>query len=226
MGTPGQVLDDLTVALTLAIEQLTRPVDAIKHQAKTVTVGISRTDETLLTVPLVRSLIDAGGSRDQFSYRDLRSLADLDPAVARVTGVTRYEIDGTAIKVLDQRGSAKKLRSRTADNPSLRGTKHRVAVERRMIVARGLSDGRTVVLVPELDQGRTCGITLLHVEFVDNLGAAALRGVLGGYRNRYSALVDAVTETEPTFREDLLETIPVTDLLTDPIHVLAQRWRQ
>ena len=30
------------------IEELTRPVDAIKHQAKTVTVGISRSDESLL----------------------------------------------------------------------------------------------------------------------------------------------------------------------------------
>ncbi|MEJ5210624.1 MAG: hypothetical protein WHV61_04230, partial [Burkholderiales bacterium] len=30
---------------------------AIKHQAKTVTVGISRSDETLLQVPLVRELL-------------------------------------------------------------------------------------------------------------------------------------------------------------------------
>ena len=53
VGTPAVVIDDLTAALTRAIEELTRPIDAIKHQAKTVTVGISRTDETLLQVPLV-----------------------------------------------------------------------------------------------------------------------------------------------------------------------------
>ncbi|HKX72071.1 MAG TPA: SIS domain-containing protein, partial [Acidimicrobiales bacterium] len=46
VGTPAVVIDDLTSALTRAVEELTRPVDAIKHQAKTVTVGISRTDET------------------------------------------------------------------------------------------------------------------------------------------------------------------------------------
>ena len=34
--------------------RLTRPVDAIKHQAKTVTVGISRSDEGVSQVPLVR----------------------------------------------------------------------------------------------------------------------------------------------------------------------------
>ncbi|NDH97003.1 MAG: SIS domain-containing protein, partial [Actinobacteria bacterium] len=39
VGTPAVVLDDLAAALTLGIEELTRPIDAIKHQAKTVTVG-------------------------------------------------------------------------------------------------------------------------------------------------------------------------------------------
>ena len=46
VGTPAVVVDDLTRALTQAIDELTRPVDAIKHQAKTVTVGISRSDES------------------------------------------------------------------------------------------------------------------------------------------------------------------------------------
>ena len=41
----------------------TRPVDAIKHQAKTVTVGISRTDEALLTAALVRETLAAGAER-------------------------------------------------------------------------------------------------------------------------------------------------------------------
>ena len=48
VGTPEVLVDDLTAALTRAIEELTRPVDAIKHQAKTVTVGISRSEEGLL----------------------------------------------------------------------------------------------------------------------------------------------------------------------------------
>ena len=31
--------------------------------------------------------------------------------------------------------------------------------------------------------------------------------------------------TEPAFREDLLADQPVADLLTEPVHVLADRWR-
>ena len=57
VGTPSTVVEDLTAALTKAIEELTRPIDAIKHQAKTVTVGISRSDETLLQVPLVQEVL-------------------------------------------------------------------------------------------------------------------------------------------------------------------------
>ena len=60
-ATPAGLVDDLTVALTRAIDELTRPIDAIKHQAKTVTVGISRSDEALLDRPLVQAAL--GGRR-------------------------------------------------------------------------------------------------------------------------------------------------------------------
>ena len=40
--------------------------------------------------------------------------------------------------------------SRAERNPALRGTKHRVASEREVLVARGRSDGRTVIFVPEV----------------------------------------------------------------------------
>ena len=52
-----------------------------------------------------------------------------------------------------------------------------------------------------------------------------MRAVLSGYQGRFSALKDAVTETEPTFREDLLGAVAVIDLLTEPVNVLADRWR-
>ncbi len=75
------------LSLTRAIEELTRPVDAIKHQAKTVTVGISRSDEGVLDRALVQAVLDAGAGRDVLTYRTLKVLADLDPAVAEVVGL-------------------------------------------------------------------------------------------------------------------------------------------
>jgi glutamine---fructose-6-phosphate transaminase (isomerizing) len=232
VGTPAVVIDDLTAALTQAIEELTRPVDAIKHQAKTVTVGISRSDETLLEVPLVREVVSTGAHRDQLTYRTLRTLADISPSIAAVVGYTRYRIEGrvgpegtATATVVDRGGIARDLPSRTDRSPELRGTKHRVASERELLVARGRRDGRPIVIVPEVKDGEATGITLLHVRFADPLPVATARGMLQGYRNRYAVLRDAVLETEATFREDLLADIPVDVLLTEPINQLADRWR-
>jgi glucosamine--fructose-6-phosphate aminotransferase (isomerizing) len=230
-GTPAVVVEDLTTALTQGIEELTRPVDAIKHQAKTVTVGISRSDETLLQPALVQAVLAAGAPRDRLSYKTLRTLADLDPTVAEVTGWIRYALDGDAedgdvpVSVVDRGGIALDIPSRTERSGLLRGTKHTVAVERLVFVTRGREDGRTVVIVPETKDDRATGLTLLHVRFPDHLTVASARGALQGYRNRWSALRDAVLETEPTFREDLLAEVPTADLLVEPIRELADRWR-
>src|SRR3954471_6435824 len=233
IGTPAVVLDDLMLALTRGIEELTRPIDAIKHQAKTVTVGISRSDETLLQVPLVMAVMAAGAPRDALSYKTLRTLADLDPAVEEVTGWIRYRIEGdpatdeeASVSIVDRGGVAAEIPSRIERDPVLRGTKHTVATERELLVFSGRRDGRTLIAIPETKDNHCTGITQLHVRFEDRLPVAACRGVLQGYRNRYAALKDAVTETEPTFREDLLGELPIVDLLTKPVHALADRWRQ
>ena len=230
IATPGVVVDDLTAALTRAIEELTRPVDAIKHQAKTVTVGISRNDEGVLDRPLVQELLHTGAGRDRLSYRTLKVLADLDPAVEAVVGYTRYAIEGdpaleATISIVDRGGLSLEVPSRVETNSQLRGTKRRVASEREVLVARGRSDGRTVIFVPELKGGTCTGITLLHVRFHDQLPAAIVRGVLQGYDRRYDRLVDWVTETEGSFRDDLLADLSMADLLILPISDAADHWR-
>ncbi len=132
------MVEDLNAALTKAIEELTRPIDAIKHQAKTVTVGISRSDETLLRVPLVKEVLAAGAPRDSLTYRALRTLVALDPAVEQVVGLdARTTSKATTINVVDRGGIARDIPSRTDVDPVLRGTKHRAAAEREVTVVRG-----------------------------------------------------------------------------------------
>ncbi len=228
VGTPGVIVDDLAIALTEAIEELTRPIDAIKHQAKTVTVGISRSDENLLQNDLARAVLATGCPRDRLTYATLRTLAAVDPAIAEVTGHTRYRVEGdvtgqATIHVIDKAGIAAGLVSRAERDPVLRGTKHRVAVERSAIVTVG-SDGRVVLIVPEVKDRETTGLTLCHVKLASALDAPMARSVLQGYRNRYRQLVDVVTEREPTFRDDLLADVPVVELLTAPISDVAARW--
>ncbi len=231
VGTPSRVVEDLTAALTKGIEELTRPVDAIKHQAKTVTVGISRSDEELLQIALTREVLAAGAARDALSYRSLRTLVALDPAIEQVVGFTRYRIEGdleadeAIVRVVDRGGLSLDLRSRTDSDPRLVGTKHRVATQREVTVARGRRDQRTVLIVPEVKDNETVGLTLLHVRFAARLPADVARTVLQGYQGRYGALRDAVTETAPTFDDSVLADVDLVDLLTEPVYVLADRWR-
>ncbi len=231
LATPAGLVDDLTTSLSRAIEELTRPVDAIKHQAKTVTVGISRSDEALLDRELVQAVLAAGAPRERLGYTTLRSLAALDPAVESVVGFTRYAIegdpaDGTAtIEIVDRGGVSLSVPSRVDRNPQLQGTKRRVAMERELLVARGRSDGRTVLMVPEVKGSQCTGITLVHAVFAERLPAPVARAVLQGWDRRYDRLVDWVTETEGGFRDDLLAEIPVIDLLTVPVSDLAELWR-
>ncbi|MGQ0612954.1 MAG: SIS domain-containing protein [Planctomycetaceae bacterium] len=229
VGTPGVAVEELTLALTRGIEELSRPVDAIKHQAKTVTVGTSRGDDALLAVPLVQAILAAGTPRELLAYRDLRALQALDPAVSGVRGFTRYAIDampeGSRIRVVGQGGTSAGLRSRTTSNPELRGTKNTVALERQVLVAVGRSDGRPIILVPESRRGVCTGIVLLHADFRDRLAPDIVRSVLSGYRNRFALIRDALAETGADASEDAvaraLAQRPILDGLTQPVLVLA-----
>jgi glucosamine--fructose-6-phosphate aminotransferase (isomerizing) len=191
----------------------------------------SRSDETLLQPDLVQAVLAAGTSRDRLTYKTLRTLADLDPTVAEVTGWIRYELGGDAsdgevpLSVVDRGGVALDIPSRADRAGVLRGTKHTVALERQVFVTRGRVDGRTVVIVPETKDDRCTGLTLLHVRFHDHVAAGTARAALQGYRNRWAALRGAVLETEPTFREDLLTSVPTADLLVLPLADLANHWR-
>jgi hypothetical protein len=48
--------------------------------------------------------------------------------------------------------------------------------------------------------------------------------VLQAYQARYTALVDAVTEAQPHFDDAVLGAVPMIDLLTEPVAVLARHW--
>ena len=82
-----------------------------------------------------------------------------------------------------------------------------------------------MIFVPEVKGAETTGITLLHVAFRDCIAPAAARQVLQGYDRRYDRLVDWVTETEGTFREERLGEVSIADLLILPVSESANLWR-
>ena len=225
VGTPSTVWQDFLEALNEVIDTLARPVDAIRHQAKTVTVGITRSDEELLSRPLAASVTAAGAPREALSYETLRELAALDPAVAEITGHIRYRIDGEQLVIADRAGASLVIPSLVDSDPELRGTKHHAAAEQRIFLTQGRRDRRTILIVPEIVSADTTALTLLHLELQEFLPAEVAIAALRGYRGRYEALWGAVTETEKHFDIEKLAEVPVVDLFTEPIVTLADRWR-
>ncbi len=234
-GGEESPLAELRNALSPAIDDLTRHIDTIKHQAKTVTVGISRHDQTLGRMSLATALLEAGAPDESISIEDRQAMSALDPFVDQVLGYVRYQLwhggegpapgDAATIRVLRAGGLCRDLQSRTVREPLLKGTKYAVAVEGRLLAARGRTDGRVFIGLPEWKGGEVSALNLIHVRFRERAGASELRRLLSGYRERYDGLRDHVLRKAPDFDDRLLAELPVEDLLIDPVAQLAERWR-
>ena len=57
------------------------------------------------------------------------------------------------------------------------------------------------------------------------VAAGPARRVLEGYRDRYQAIADQVTEIEPVMRDEVLGRIGLVELLTEPVVRLADYWK-
>ena len=90
---------------------------------------------------------------------------------------------------------------------------------------KGLHDGRTGVMVPEVKDAQVTGMTLLARSLRRYVGPRrTAKAVLRAYQGRYTALVDAVTEAQPRFDDEVLGRVPMIELLTEPVAVLARHW--
>ena len=92
---PGlaEINGTLLETLVSAIDQTGRPIDAIKHQAKIVTVGTSRPAERPVGV-VFDALSGAGVATNSLTFADRALLSELTLAVGNVTGFTRYVVEG------------------------------------------------------------------------------------------------------------------------------------
>ncbi len=125
-------IDLLSVTLGRAIDELSRPIDAIRHQAKTVTVGTSRKEEH------IRGILFDLIARLEFSTRNLSgknilTLSRVQRAVSKVRGYTIYEVkgldaegkpsDSSMISIRARGGISLGMKSRAERGGALLGTK-------------------------------------------------------------------------------------------------------
>ncbi|WP_345535142.1 SIS domain-containing protein [Phytohabitans rumicis] len=225
-GNPaGDPVEYLRHRLTTAVDELTRSIDSVKHQAKTVTVGTSRGDADLLDNGLTAALAEAGGDPEVCGYSALRTLSAFANLVDRVEGATRYLLswppDGPAtIRVAGKTGIARGLVSRADNGAELSGSKRLAVRSRTPRLVRGRCDGRLVLMVPELTGTRVKALTLLHVALRERADAVHLTEVLGG--GRLEEIRAAVTETDAPFDPSVLADLPVETVLLSPVDEIAR----
>ncbi|WP_211472397.1 SIS domain-containing protein [Actinocrinis puniceicyclus] len=212
--------------LDAAVDEMTRSIDSVKHQAKTVTVGTSRSGAYLFDSRLAKAVLETGVDRDTLGYATLAALRGYDAVVTAVAGATRYALSGSPndlrIKVVSKSGIAQDLPSRADAGTELMGTK-KLAVETGSVrLERGINDGRLVLIVPETSGSRPVGVTLLHVELAPRASGTALLAALEASGPRLLELRAAITERDRPFTTEALSALdPELVLLAPAARVAA-----
>lgn len=227
-----ETIEEGIIVLSKAAEEMTRPVDTIRHQAKTVTVGISRPQEMLPTL-IMTALEYLPVFPSQIREQDRRMLRAIAPIVSEVTGGMLYRklrtVDGqradlTAeapwVQVAARFGWCEGKASRYDEPRVAGGSKRTVLRVERAIWASGASGEENLVLVPLFDdeKGDGEGILLLHVTFVPECSIQQKLAVLRGLGNRYHDIIERIEEvSQGASLEDLLENISPRDLMLMPV---------
>ena len=200
-GTPLNMLDALFECLNQCINNLARPIDAIKHQAKTVTVGTSRISEKVEGF-LFEILESSGISLNQLTSSNILVLRNLQAVIGSVNGHVLYRIDNlsllgqatpaTTIHVEKKEGVFKETPSRVEKDNKLTGTKSIIVREGNVFIGKGLKDNKNILSIPIKSKNSNVieNIMSLNVVFKDEkIPLFARIKALGGKHERIRNLV-------------------------------------
>ncbi len=226
-------LDLLDITLGKAIDELTRPIDAIRHQAKTVTVGTSRKEKILRGVvfDLLEKLKFAAKN---LTYKNILAVSRVQPAVLTVRGYTLYKInnldeagnpaEGSTIVIKEKGGIARKMISRAEKSHLLMGTKRTIVSTGNIYMGKGKADAASILVLPLLGENGFVGnLLLLHIEYNEALSLREKKMVLG---YRYNDIRNLVDEYNVNWDDNYLEKISLVDLFSEPVENLAGRIKQ
>jgi glucosamine--fructose-6-phosphate aminotransferase (isomerizing) len=231
-GNPKELVATLITVVSKAIHELSRPIDAIKHQAKTITVGISRTEE-IFEGPAFEPFAELGLAPEAIPYRDAVVLRSLNAVLSKVVGATLYQVENlgalgepneeSTLSTLRKIGVAQTMPSRSDKETKLIGTKEWSVRNASIYLGRGSQDRRSIAIVPLIPRGRVEKLVLMHLEFQQDVSRQKKVGILQDLRQRYENLKSLVTERDVAWRDDYLDPLPVEDLILVPVKELAAK---
>lgn len=220
-GTPANMLDRLFDCFSSAINTMARPVDAIKHQAKTVTVGTSRITETFDGL-LFDELRRQGITLPQITSANVLVLRNLQGVLSGIKGTLLYRIDGlnllgeatdeTTISLVKKDGIFSHITSRVESDPRLKGTKSIIVREGNVFIGKGNKDAKNTLIIPVLSKHANLieFILSINVSFKEERIALHTKAkALGGKHERIRNIMQ---EHGHTWDEAWLELLPIDEL--------------
>jgi glucosamine--fructose-6-phosphate aminotransferase (isomerizing) len=207
-----------------AIGFLARPVDAIKHQAKTVTVGTSRLSEPPPGGILFAALAAENFSETQLTPSNAMVLKNLQAVIRDIEGSVLYRISGlnllgepdetSAIEVLNKRGTTSVIPSRVETDKTLKGSKRTIVRQGNVYVGKGRKDDRSILVVPLLSSAPARPnsiehLLLLHITFKETVPLNVKIRALGG---KYEHIRNIVQENSIGWSDGLLELVEIDEL--------------
>ncbi|MDY0044204.1 MAG: SIS domain-containing protein, partial [Syntrophales bacterium] len=223
-------IDMLDIAVGHAIDELARPIDAVRHQAKTVTVGTSRKEE--IPKGAVSDLMRAlGFSLENMTGKNATALQRIQKAVQGIKGYTLYTVENldfegkpqeiSTISITERGGISTTMISRIEKSRKLMGTKRAIVSTGDVYAGLGKSDGAPFVIIPLInDNGITGKVLLAHVDFNDTLSIEEKKEILG---EKFNRIIDFVSEYNVSWRDSLVETCSAATLLGESADIIARK---
>jgi len=228
--TTSSPLDMLDICLGKAIDELSRPVDAIRHQAKTVTVGTSRKIEAPKGI-LFKTMEDLQFSIENIPAKDGIRLKRLQDAVSLINGYTLYGINGldengkptpdSTITVKNKSGVAAGMHSRAEDTKVLMGTKKSIVRTGDVYAGNGKWDNASIIIIPLIGARRIVeNLLLLHVDFNEDLQIEQKIEILG---DKFNDIKNLINEYNVTWDDAFLGELSMKFLLGEDTEIIAKK---
>ncbi|MFP4453564.1 MAG: SIS domain-containing protein, partial [Desulfobacterales bacterium] len=233
-GTAGNMFSMLFASLAQAINAMARPVDAIKHQAKTVTVGTSRLEEKAEGL-LFDTVAGLDFGIEHLTINNIMVMRNIQKIIEKINGYTLYKISGvnllgeptdeTTIEVIDKQGTSAGLASRAEADKTLKGTKKIIVREGNVYLGKGRKDDRSILIIPLIsgDPSRPNMVehmVLLDVAFKTDADLQTRVKALGG---KHEHIKNIVQENNITWKDELLDLVEMDELFGRSAEKVAEK---
>jgi len=236
-GTPSNMLNTFFDNIGQAINTMARPVDAIKHQAKTVTVGTSRISEKYEGI-IFDELRVNNIQLSQITNKNVLVIKNLQEVISNVKGAFLYQISGlsmlgdvtpeTKIRIINKTGALQNDHSRVETDPRLKGTKNIIVREGNVYIGKGRKDNKNILVIPGISSNHETPniieyILSLNISFKTSNDVPLLKKIkaLGG---KYNRLKDWILETDSIQWDDkYLNLVEVETLFGDTAEKVVEK---